>query len=140
MTDNHTPEPIKATPAGPEKESWVRFSWKEKQETPKRYEDAAKFLASMISISLAIFLSIAGKNGLSTPQHTTGIRVALVLWFLSMLLAFIVLFPLPYKYAKDSIASFQKAHAKIVRVKGFLLSASLVSYFIALFILGAIFF
>ena len=49
---------IKSRKSIPDTRSWYEFFWREKQETPNRIEDAAKFVATMISISLTIFLAI----------------------------------------------------------------------------------
>jgi hypothetical protein len=129
---------VKAQPAGPEKESWYMFRLKEEQETPIRLEDAAKFLSSMIAVSLTIFLSVTGKDG-SVSVSVTKMLLVLVPWILSLLTSFFVLFPFRYKYSKDSIKTFQDAHKKIVKTKRTLLIFSLGFYFLALVILGTIF-
>jgi len=132
-------ETIKAIPAGPEKESWWYFQLKEKQETPKRMEDAAKFLATMISVSLTVFLASAGKDGLSASGIPISTSISLVLWFLSLIFAFLVLFPFRYRFAKDSVDSYCEAHAKIVRVKRGMLFCSVLFFFMALLMLGVVF-
>ena len=130
------PELVVSKPAGPEKESWYHYRLKEEQETPKRLEDAAKFLASMISVSLSIFLSVSGKSGF---PETRGVTAALVMWILSLILSFFVLFPFRYRFSADSVKSFRGAHRKIVAVKRFLLTLSLVLFALALIALIFIF-
>ncbi|KKK53079.1 hypothetical protein LCGC14_3098370 [marine sediment metagenome] len=39
-------------------QSWYEYKWKEQQETPRRLEDAAKFLSGTISICLAPFFAV----------------------------------------------------------------------------------
>jgi len=41
-------EIIKSKKSAPDTRSWYEYIWREKQETPKRLEDAAKFLVTMI--------------------------------------------------------------------------------------------
>jgi hypothetical protein len=131
---------MKAQPAGPEKESWYMFRLKEEQETPARYEEAAKFLATMISISLTIFLSVSGiSGGISPGGAAKGVTVILIIWLVSLFCSFLVLFPFPYKFADASIDTFKDAHKKIVKNKRTLLKLSVGLYFIALFLLAAIY-
>jgi hypothetical protein len=137
--ETETPKVVKSKAASPDKEIWYRFSLQEQQETPKRLEDAAKFLASMISISLSIFLSVAGKDGLSNLVSSFGVILALIFWIISLLTSFFVLFPFRYKFSTDSVKSFQKTHQKIVKVKRILLTVSLVFFSLALIILGVLF-
>ena len=49
---------LQSQPTGPDTEKWHEFLIKEQQETPKRLEEAAKTLTGIISITLALFLSI----------------------------------------------------------------------------------
>jgi hypothetical protein len=129
------PEVIKGKFAAPDKQKWYDFQLREIQDTPKRYEDAAKFLSSMISISLAIFLSVSGKTGFREIGPFAWVITGLILWMVSLVLSFFVLFPFRYRFAADSIETFQRTHQKIVCVKRFLLILSLVFFFIALLIL-----
>ena len=133
------PELVKSKPAGPEKESWYRYRLKEEQETPKRLEDAAKFLAFMISVSLTIFLSVSGAAGKGDPGFSPGSAAGLTCWILSLLLSFFVLFPFRYRFSSVSIRTFQQAHQRVVRVKGFLLILSLIFFFVALLLMVYLF-
>ncbi len=139
MSEKDVVESVVGVPAGPEKESWVRFQGLQQQETPKRMEDAAKFLASMISVSLAIFLSVGGKDGLSGASAPVSVLISVVCWFFSLLFSFVVMFPFPYRYAKDSVNDYRRAHGKMVRVKRVFLFVSVGFYFVALLILGVVF-
>lgn len=134
--ETETPKVVKSKAASPDKESWYRFSLQEQQETPKRLEDAAKFLASMISVSLSIFLSVSGKDGLSNSGSSFGVILSLIFWIVSLLMSFFVLFPFRYKFSSDSVKSFQKTHQRIVKVKRILLIVSLIFFALALIILG----
>jgi hypothetical protein len=40
----------------PEIESWMTYSWETKQQTPARLEDAAKYLAVMMTVAITLFL------------------------------------------------------------------------------------
>ena len=47
----------------PEDTSWREHKWAEQQKVPERIEDAAKFLATMISISLTISIKVFDVGG-----------------------------------------------------------------------------
>ncbi|MCZ6819880.1 MAG: hypothetical protein O7G31_10380, partial [Calditrichaeota bacterium] len=47
-----------------EQKSWLKHLWKTEQDIPNRLEDAAKFLATMISISFSFFIAI-GKTAVT---------------------------------------------------------------------------
>jgi cation transport ATPase len=108
-------KPIPSTPAGPDTEKWYEHQQQEQKDTPKRLEEAAKVLVGIISITLAIFLSdtknIYGANVSCTVQ------TALALWLLSLIAAFIVVFPLPYRYTRGSIPAYQKSHQRAITLK-----------------------
>jgi len=119
MSDN---KPISSTPAGPEMEKWYEHQQQEQKDTPKRLEEAAKVLVGIISITLAIFLS-DGKN-IYVQQAACQVKTALALWLLSLITAFIVVFPLPYRYTRGSIAAFQQSHQRAITLKYTLLIIS----------------
>lgn len=119
MTHN---KPISSTPTDPELQKWYEHQQQEQKETPKRLEEAAKVLVGIISITLAIFLSDA-KNIYGATVSCT-VQTALALWLLSLIAAFIVVFPLPYRYTRGSIAAFQKSHQRAINLKYTLLITS----------------
>ncbi len=129
---------IKGEKPGPDAKSWYEFMWKEDQETPQRIEDAAKFLATMISLSLSIFLAVG--QAAFTAQVPALVKAALILWLLSLFCSFFTLFPWRWRYAQDSLQSFKNVHKKIVRTKRWLLIASLALFIAALSILSAVLF
>ena len=125
----------KSQPSGLEKELWYRFQVQEQQETPKRLEEAAKFLVTIISISLTLFLAITGKDNIA-KNITCGFLIMMVCWFLSILGAFFVLFPFRYKYSQLQVQSYIDAHKNIVKTKRRILLISLLFYILALLILA----
>jgi glucan phosphoethanolaminetransferase (alkaline phosphatase superfamily) len=129
---------VKSTKTDPEKKKWHEFRIQEEQETPKRLEDAAKFLSSMISISLTIFLSVIGKGGLASIGKREWIITVIFLWVASLVASFFVIFLFKYKFSKDSIATFIDAHKKIVKRKRILLIISTACYILALGLLGVL--
>ncbi len=76
--------------------SWLAHAQKEKQEAPKRLEETAKFLVAIVSISLTVFIS-KRPEGLAAWTDKAFIGVA-VIWMISVLLSFFVLFPWRYKF------------------------------------------
>lgn len=120
-----------------EQKSWLEHLWKTEQDIPNRLEDAAKFLATMISISFSFFIAI-GKTAV-TDASDIRIKLAVVLWLVSLFLAFMVLFPFRYKISSQSVAMIRATHRKIAIVKRTLLILSLVFFTFALSILGVLF-
>jgi hypothetical protein len=114
-------------------EDWFEYIRGEERRTPDRLEDAAKFLATMIAISLSIFTAVIKAAGLSIIVWTG--RVALFAWLLSLLFAFFVLFPFRYRCVSTSVKSIKAVHARIVRIKWILLILSTFLFFAALCIL-----
>ncbi len=133
------PKLLKSKKPGPDTQSWHEYIRKAEQETANRLEDAAKFLAVMVSVSLTLFLAI-GKSSFEKYQDCLSIKVAVILWIGSLLFAFFVLFPCRYKYVSQSAQSIKDMSRRIARVKYWLLFASLVLYSGALGILAAVFF
>ena len=133
------PKTIKSSKPSPDTRSWLEYTWQEEQDTPNRLEDAAKFLASMISISLTIFLAI-GKSALKANETSWSIKAALVMWLISLLASFFVLFPWRYRYVSESVQSIKAMHRRVVFVKRLLLVISLVLFLASLSILAFLFF
>jgi len=114
-------------------EAWFEYIGQEERKTPERLEDAAKFLATMIAISLSIFTAVVKASGVSLS--TWSAKIALFAWLLSLLIAFLVLFPFRYRWVSTSVKSIKTMHARIVRIKWILLIASSFLFFAALCIL-----
>ncbi|MCP4217764.1 MAG: hypothetical protein GY765_24195 [bacterium] len=112
-------------------EAWFEYIHQMESQTPGRLEDVAKFLTSMVSISLAVF--IAGAGGKLEVNTWTGI--ALGIWLLSLLLSFLVMFPIRYEYVSTSVESIKKMHARIVKHKWRMLIAASACFLVALGIL-----
>ncbi len=135
METSETTSAVKATPA---EKSWLEHLRKTEQETPNRIEDAAKFLATMISVSFSLFVAI-GKDAI-TNTGDTQVKFCVILWLASLALAFFVLYPFRYRVFGESAQSIKAVHRKIVIVKRTLLILSALCFFLALMLLGALFF
>ena len=129
---------LKSKKTAPDTKSWYEYTWREKQETPNRLEDAAKFLSTMISISLSIFLAI-GKKSFENSGNNFLIKLSVLLWILSLLVSFLVLFPWRYRYSSILVNSIKEMHQKVVRDKYGLLIISTVLFVAALSILVFLF-
>jgi hypothetical protein len=117
-------------------EDWLEYINQEERKTPERLEDAAKFLATMIAISLSIFTAVSkagGVQGVQVFKWPAGI--ALFAWLLSLLFAFLVLFPFRYRCLSTSVKSIKAMHRRVVRIKWVLLILSSFLFFAALCIL-----
>jgi hypothetical protein len=129
---------IKSRKSSPDTKSWYEFFWREKQETPNRIEDAAKFLATMISISLTIFLAI-GKTAFENVQNNFLVQLSVAFWILALLASFFVMFPWRYSYVSDSVKSMREVHQRVARNKYIILIMALVLFLFALSILSYLF-
>lgn len=130
------PEVIQGQKPSPGTREWLEYFNDMIRKTPDRLEDAAKFLASMISISLAILLAFF-KTGSAPPPTSNGfIKISLVCWLLSLVLAFFVLFPFRYNCLSISTDQIKKKHKLIIRNKRYLLMAAASMFVLALLLLA----
>lgn len=127
---------IQAQPAPPGAAEWHEYLRKQKEESPQRLEEAAKFLSGMVAITLSIVATTIDKQLALNAALT---KACLICWLLSLVLAFLVVFPFPYKIVKDSSESIARMHARSLRRKYVLLVASMVLFVAALFMLVLIF-
>ena len=119
------PTPLPSQPASEAQKAWHAYLRQTQQEEPQRLEEAAKFLAGMISISLSILLKI-NEKAFAGVSYLGWIVAGITLWLLSLLCAFLVLFPWGYRYHEGSAASIVQMHRRAVRRKrGFLIAAAL---------------
>ena len=134
-------DPIRTShPITPETKSWQKHIWEQQQKTLERIEDVAKTLSGMVSVSLAIFLSVGKAQFEQEHGLGTSITFALVLWLFSLLVSFLVSFPFPYRYNDASVASYRKAHHGIRQVKYGMLIFAMFLFLVALGILSWRFF
>ena len=131
-------EILKSRKSAPDTKSWFEYLWRTKQETPNRLEDAAKYLATMISISLSIFLAI-GKPSFENCASAI-LKLSMVAWVLALVISFFVLFPARYRYFSESVQSIKQMHQKILMTKYILLVLSLVLFLFSLTTLTIMFF
>lgn len=130
MSEENTPLRAQSSAPSDDDRAWLAHYQEEQRKTPARLEETAKYLAGIISISLTIFID---KRPASLESWTQGtLTFAAVLWMLSALLSFTVLFPWRYRYRADSPADVRRAHRRVVRVKMALLVCSVVLFLAAL--------
>jgi len=125
---------IQSTFAPPDTASWFDFSWKMEQEMPQRFEEAAKFLVTIISLTIVIMTTALDKLQIFT-NHPTWFLVVMLLWLVALLCAFVVLFPRRYGFNQDSVASIKRAVTAMVRFKRCYFLSSTILYFVSLVIL-----
>ncbi len=142
MDEKQSEQPIKVSSreVAPDTESWYSYIWSAQQNVPDRLEDAAKFLATMISLSLTLFLAISGgKSAIADHPDFFWIKVAVICWIFSLIFSFLVLFPMSYRYVGESVQSIKDMHKRIVKRKRALLIVSLLLFLIALWLLIVVF-
>jgi len=125
---------IQGTPAPPDTKSWFEYSWKLQQEIPNRYEDAAKFLATIIALTITIIFTALDKLNIILI-HPLLVFVVLVFWLAALLFAFLVLKPEKYQFHSKSSDSIKRTTDQIVRTKQQRFVISTVLYFIPLLLL-----
>ncbi|MCO6491413.1 MAG: hypothetical protein J5I98_23550 [Phaeodactylibacter sp.] len=124
------PPKARASAASETEKSWVNHAQTDIQKEPERLEEAAKFLVGVISISLTIFISNRPE---AIADWTSGWFIAAtVIWMLSVVLSFFVLFPWRYKFNEDSPKDIKNAYRRISATKMLLLVLSLGCFFLAL--------
>jgi len=133
------PKTLKSKAPAPDTQDWYAYVQKTVQETPNRLEDAAKFLATIISLTITLFLAI-GKSSFENHQTFLSLKIAMAIMLFALLAAFFVIFPQHYKYHNASAESIKEMHRKIVRSKGAILLVGVSFYLTALVILSVQFF
>jgi hypothetical protein len=129
------PAPLRGRAATPEEESWHAFRFQSAQETPKRLEEAAKYLSGMISIAFTIFLT-RDEKVFQQAEDSGAVSWAAWLWLGSLLLTFLVIFPFPWRQASQSAADIERVHRASVRLKYSLLVAGTALFLVALGLLA----
>ncbi len=118
----------------PETESWMKYAWEMKQKTPDRIEDAAKFLATMISISLSVFLALMR---LDPALKQGGLEMIVpAIWIVSLIIALYVLYPRDYRHSSDSAASIESMTEDIIAKKRSRLFLAVVSFVAGFLVFG----
>ena len=132
-SEKETPPQLPTRPPSPEEEAWHSWRRTDEQDTPKRLEEAAKFCAGLYAVTYTILLGYDADALKNAPEHT--MKLIALLWLVSLVAAFWVVFPMPYSFRSDSAVSIAAMHRRSVRFKyrALLLSAGL--YLFALGIL-----
>lgn len=139
------PTYLAAAPADPAAEHWHTYARTGYEDTPKRLEEAAKFLTGLIGLTLTLTLN----NDFYKPQLPPGaippapdawvqglLGAALCGWVLSLAAALFVVFPARYRYVAASAESIRGMHGRVVRRKYAWLVVSAVAYVAALALVG----
>lgn len=131
------PKKISAVKMSNEQKEWHTYHKKEREETPKRLEESAKFLSGLTGLTLTLFLT--GNDTIFLESSPALMKVASVFWLLSLLCTLWVIFPFRYAVNNSSAQSIEQTFKRVVRTKYRLLFAAAVFYFLGLGILTGIF-
>jgi len=129
---------IQGRPAPPDTRSWFEYSWRLQQDVPNRLEDAAKFLVTIISLTMAIIVTALDRIKAAVVQPF-WVFIVLFLWLGALFFAFLVLFPRTYRFHSGSVDSIKAAHLEIIRTKQVRFILAAVLYFIPLLILAILY-
>jgi hypothetical protein len=134
----NTPDPeqiieLQATAVTRDELNWIEYQDREKQETLKRYEETAKYLSGLSTITLTI---LAGPNNDSFKfiSQLFLLKTGIVCWLASIVCTLAVLFPFRYTYIKNSARSIKEKYAKTARVKYVLLFLGTLFYLVGVII------
>jgi hypothetical protein len=135
------PKRLVGKPEDPEAQHWRNYAREGMYETPKRLEEAAKFLTGLIALTLTLSLDndflkkelyADGKAQVMDAWAQWCMKIGIGCWLLSVLAALFVIFPMPYAYASNSSASIQAMHRQVLRRKYAGLIAAAFFYLVAL--------
>lgn len=132
------PAPLRGRFATPDEEAWHIFRRTSEQETPKRLEEAAKYLSGLISIAFTIFIS-RDEEVFRRAADGAGVTVACLFWLLSLVATLFVIFPLRWEQVSQSAADIERVHRASVRHKYRLLLAGVGLFLLALGMLAWVF-
>lgn len=130
--------PISGRPATPDEEAWHQFRRQSEQETPKRLEEAAKYLSGIISIVLTI-LTTRDPAVFQHNAHSNSVAVASGFLLLALLATLFVLFPKRWQQLSQSAQDIERVHRASVQYKYRLLLAAAVFFSLALLLLTWVF-
>ncbi len=111
--------------------SWLEYSVKMQQEAPERFEEAAKFLATIISLSITIIFTSLHRL---TMEGVTKVKLVLLLCGLviSLICAFFVMFPMRYKFSSISVDDIKKENQKSAEKKWAILMSAVSLYLLCI--------
>jgi len=132
------PAPLRGRPATEEEIAWHAFRRQSEQETPKRLEEAAKYLSGMISIAFTIFVS-RDEAVFQRGEDCNAVTMACLFWLLSLVATLFVIFPLRWRQVSQSAQDIEQVHQASVRLKYGLLIAGVCLFMFALGVLAWIF-
>ena len=135
-------QPIKISgQPGNEKEieRWRAYHLSAQEEAPKRLEEAAKVLTGVIALTLTLLIDNNSLKAAAKVEEVAAIEnvsplgaISTGFWLLSLLMAFLVVFPRRYRYVSQSSQDIQRMHERTVGWKYGLLVASVELYLVAL--------
>ena len=135
MNENeNTKQRLPAKKPPPEVKSWHEYSWKLQQTAPERIEDAAKFIATMISITLSIFFASL-KNFQQSFATVNLLIFVLVCWLAALFCAFFVILPTKYKFVSKSADDIKRMLSTIINTKKNVLLLTMLLYILPFIIL-----
>jgi hypothetical protein len=138
MSESTEKTPIRGRFATPDEESWHAYRRQSEQETPKRLEEAAKYLSGLVSLVFAIFT--ARKEGIFRQDFGhTQVLLGLCCLLLSVAAALFVIFPLRWRQVSQSAADIERVHRASVGFKYALLAAGVGFFLLGLGLLGWVF-
>ena len=107
---------LQGRPAAPDAKAWLDYVVKLKQDAPGRYEDAAKFLAGIISLTITILFTAYDRLGVLMPMPYI-MFVLLLVWLAALLCAFWVMFPKSYGVSGREVEKIKAMQEQIIRFK-----------------------
>ncbi len=132
---SNAPAALRGRPATPDEEAWHNFRRQSEQETPKRLEEAAKYLSGLISVVIAIFSASDDSNifkKISGPWQGS----IFLMWTVALAATLFVIFPLRWRQVSQSAADIERVHRASVRFKYWMLALGVILFLLAVGLLG----
>ena len=134
-----SPEKKQSTFSPPDAKSWLEYSWKIQQQVPNRFEDAAKFLVTIVCIVMTLFVTSLNKLKSITDHHLI-LAFIFLFWLAALFFAFMVLFPHRYTFPSKSVEQIKEMQKQIVKRKKCYFYISVVFFFIPFIVFAILIF
>ncbi|MFN0013197.1 MAG: hypothetical protein ACKVU2_01500 [Saprospiraceae bacterium] len=136
--NTNPPAPLQGRFATPDEEAWHDFRRQSEQETPKRLEEAAKYLSGLISVVFAIFAA-RNQSVFQQIESKGMVTTALLLLLLALAATLFIIFPLRWRQVSQSAADIERVHRAGVRFKYRMLVLGVLLFLVAMGLLAVVF-
>ena len=124
-------EELSGAPGVPDAKIWIDYVNSLKRDAPNRYEDAAKFLATIIALTTSILFTLHEKLQFFAAIPAIVFAILFV-WLVALFCAFMVIFPSTYMCSPRDVDAIKEIQKQIVWKKRRYFTWSVWLYFVPL--------